>query len=101
VVVGGLVVAVAFVGGVLATTVASLATSVCNDDPATVNAHRQSLRLDALLIWLVVTGVPILFAVAAKRRHRRIWPWAAIAGVFLLIALAIALAIQPSTWCLY
>jgi len=101
VVVGGVLVAFAFVGGVIATVVASWANSVCNDDAATVSAHRQALRLDVLFIWLVVTGVPILFAVAAKRRHRRIWPWAVIAGVFLLIALAIALSIQPSTWCLY
>ena len=101
VVVGVLLVAVAFVGGVLATVVASWATSVCNNDIATVQAHRQALRLDALLIWLVVTGVPIVFAVAAKRRHRRIWPWAAIAGAFLLIGLLMTLTIEPSTQCFF
>jgi len=101
VIVGGLLVAAAFVGGVLATVIASWATSVCNNDVATVQAHRQALRLDALLIWLVVTGVPIVFAVAAKRRHRRIWPWAAIAAAFLLIGLLMTLSIEPSTQCLF
>jgi len=102
VLVGGVLVAVAFVGGLIATIVASWANSVCNDYAATVNGHRQALRLDVLFLWLVVTGVPILFAVTAKRRHRRIWPWTVIAGVFLLIALAMALSIHPSTsGCLY
>jgi len=66
VVVGGLLVAAAFICGVLATVVASWATSVCNNDAAIVQAHRQALRLDALLIWLVATAVPIVFGVAAK-----------------------------------
>ena len=101
VVFGVLLVAAALVGGVVATVVASWATSWCNDSVATVNAHRQALRLDALLVWLVATAVPVLIAVAARRRHRRIWPWAAIAGVFLLIALAMTLSIEPSKACLF
>jgi hypothetical protein len=101
VVVGGVLVAAAFIGGVVATVLASWATSVCNNDEATVHAHRQALRLDVLLIWLIVTGVPVLFALAAKRRHRRIWPWAAIAGAFMFITLAMTLSIEPSTQCLY
>ena len=101
VVVGGVLVAASFVGGVLATVVASWVTSVCNNDAATVHAHRQALRLDVLLVWLMITGVPVLFAIAAKRRHRRIWPWAAIAGASMLITLAMTLSIEPSTLCLY
>jgi len=68
---------------------------------ATVNAHRQALRLDALLIWLVATGAPVALGVAAKRRHRRVWPWVAVAGMFLFITAAIAMSIQPARWCLY
>jgi hypothetical protein len=101
VVVGGLLVAVGFVGGVLATAIASWANSVCNDDSATVNASRQALRLDVLFIWLVATGVPVALAAAAKRRDRHVWPWVAVAGMFLLIAAAITLSIQPAKWCLY
>jgi len=101
VIVGGLLVAAALVGGIVATVVASWVNSVCADSAATVNAHRQSLRLEALAAWLMVITVPVLIALAARRRHRRIWPWTTVAGVFLLIALSMTLSIQPSRFCLY
>ena len=101
VVVGGLLVAAALVGGVVATVVASWVNSVCNDSAAVVNAHRQALRLDALAVWLMATAVPVLIALAARRRNRRIWAWTTLAGVFLLIALTMTLSIEPSRFCLY
>ena len=101
VVIGGVLVAVAFLGGVIATVVASWFNSVCNDGAAVVNANRQALRLDALAVWFVATAVPALVALMARRRHRRIWPWTTLAGFFLLIALIMALSIEPSRFCVY
>jgi hypothetical protein len=101
VVVGGVLVAAAFVGGVVATVVASWFNSVCNDAAAVVNANRQALRLDALAVWLVATAVPVLIALMARRQHRRIWPWTTLAGVFLLIAAIMTLSIEPSKFCVY
>lgn len=101
VVIGGLLVAIAFVGGVVATVIASWVNSVCNDSAAVVNANRQALRLDVLAVWLVAGAVPALIAVIAWRRHRPIWPWTALAGVFGVIAVTITLSIEPSSFCLY
>ena len=101
VVIGGVLVAVAFLCGLIATAAASSLNSVCNDGAAVVNANRQALRHDALAIWFVATAVPALIALMARRRHRRIWPWTTLAGVFLLIALIMTLSIEPSRFCLY
>jgi len=101
VVVGGLLIAAALVVGIVATVVASGINSVCNDSAAVVNAHRQALRLDVLAAWLMATAVPVLIALAARKRNRRIWPWATLAGVFLFIALTMTLSIEPSEFCLY
>jgi hypothetical protein len=101
VVVGGVLVAVAFVGGVVVTIVASFFNSVCNDSAAVVSANRQALRLDVLAVWLVATAVPVLIALMARRRYRRIWPWTTLAGVFLFIALIMTLSIEPSRFCVY
>jgi hypothetical protein len=101
VVVGGVLVAAAFVGGIVATVVASWFNSVCNDTAAVVNANRQALRLDALAVWLVATAVPVIVALMARRQHRRIWPWTTLAGVFLLIASIMTLSIEPSRFCVY
>jgi hypothetical protein len=101
VVVGSVLVVVAFIGGVIATIVASWFHSVCNDGAAVVNANRQALRLDALAAWFVATAVPVTVALIARRQHRRIWPWTTLAGVFLLIALIMTLSIEPSRFCVY
>jgi glucan phosphoethanolaminetransferase (alkaline phosphatase superfamily) len=100
-VVGGLLVAAVFVAAVFATAVVYWSDSVCNVDTTTVNAYRHALRQHLLLLWVLVTGGPVFFGVVARTKHRRIWPWATVAGVFLFIALFEVLSAQPSTWCLY
>jgi len=83
------------------TIVAAFLTTVCNDPPSVINAHRNSLRISVIVVWVIAAGVPALVAGLAKVRERATLPWVVAAVAMVGVGLAIALTIRPSTWCLF
>ena len=73
----------------------SLVTSVCNDAASVVIARRHELRRGLLLVGLAVAAVPVVLGFMARERHRRVWPWAVLAALFMFIAVRAALTAQP------
>ena len=98
---GGLLVAAVVVVAWFAMLFLSWTNSVCNDEATVVTAKRQALRLDLLFVWLVVAAVPVIWGFLARTRHRRVWPWATLAAMFMFVALGAALTSQPGTWCAF
>jgi uncharacterized BrkB/YihY/UPF0761 family membrane protein len=100
-VIGGLLVALAAVVGVVLSALLSWSDSVCNEAASVVRVMQRDLRISLLLVWLLVAAVPVVCVVVAVKRRRRVWPWAALACLFAIVALYLAVSAQPSTWCLY
>jgi len=98
---GTVATAVALVVAYFATFLAAFVNSVCGDTPSVVAAHRNSLRVWLIVIWLIAAGVPGLFAGLAKAQRRPMLPWAIVAVVIGGFGLTIGLTVRPSTWCMY
>jgi hypothetical protein len=100
-VLAGLITAVCFLGGIVATSILSWLYSVCGDEPSVIASDQATLRVGSLLIRLTVGAIPLGMARAAHRRHKAMWPWISISSLFVLLALFLATTLRPSTWCLY
>jgi hypothetical protein len=80
---------------------ASFVTSICNDTPGVVAAHRRALQAVILCVGFGIAAGPGLWAVLARRRQRAALPWAVASAVFGAATMVVALTAKPARWCLF
>ena len=87
--------------GLFAGALAGFFTSVCNDSPNVVAAHRHELQASVLCIGLGIAAAPALWAMLARKHQRAVPPWAAATGVVIVATLIATLTAKPTQWCLF